>query len=46
LLRNFGSVAQLRSASIEQIAKVVPKALAERVSAHLAGPSGAVLPRG
>jgi excinuclease ABC subunit C len=37
LLRNFGSVAQLRSASIEQIAKVVPKGLAERVSAHLAG---------
>ena len=40
LLRNFGSVAQLRSASIEQIAKVVPKGLAERVSAHLAGASG------
>jgi excinuclease ABC subunit C len=37
LLRNFGSVAQLRSASVEQIAKVVPKALAERVSAHLGG---------
>jgi excinuclease ABC subunit C len=37
LLRNFGSVAQLRSASIEQIAKVVPRGLAERVSAHLAG---------
>jgi excinuclease ABC subunit C len=36
LLRNFGSIAQLRSASIEQIAKVVPKGLAERVSAHLA----------
>lgn len=44
LLRNFGSVAQLRSASVEQIAKVVPKALAERVSAHLAGASGPVLP--
>jgi len=41
LLRNFGSVAQLRSASIEQIAKVVPKGLAERVAAHLAGASGA-----
>jgi excinuclease ABC subunit C len=37
LLRNFGSVAQLRLASIEQIAKVVPKGLAERVSAHLTG---------
>jgi excinuclease ABC subunit C len=45
LLRNFGSVAQLRSASIEQIAKVVPKGLAERVSAHLAGADGAVLPK-
>jgi excinuclease ABC subunit C len=41
LLRNFGSVAQLRSASIEQIAKVVPKGLAERVSAYLAGMLGA-----
>jgi excinuclease ABC subunit C len=37
LLRNFGSVAQLRSASIEQIAKVVPRGLAERVAAHLTG---------
>lgn len=36
LLRRFGSIAQLRSASIEQIARVVPPALAERVSAHLA----------
>jgi excinuclease ABC subunit C len=45
LLRNFGSVAQLRSASIEQIARVVPKGLAERVSAHLAGANGAVLPK-
>jgi excinuclease ABC subunit C len=45
LLRNFGSVAQLRSASIEQIAKVVPKGLAERVSAHLAGTNGAALPK-
>jgi excinuclease ABC subunit C len=36
LLRNFGSVAHLRSASIDQIAKVVPRGLAERVSAHLA----------
>ncbi len=44
LLRNFGSVAQLRSASIEQIAKVVPRGLAERVSAHLAGATGTVLP--
>jgi excinuclease ABC subunit C len=45
LLRNFGSVAQLRSASVEQIAKVVPKGLAERVSAHLAGTNGAALPK-
>jgi excinuclease UvrABC nuclease subunit len=36
LLRRFGSIAQLRSASIEQIARVVPPPLAERVSAHLA----------
>jgi excinuclease ABC subunit C len=40
LLRNFGSVAQLRSATVDQIAKVVPKGLAERVSAHLAGTNG------
>ena len=45
LLRNFGSVAQLRSASIEQIAKVVPRGIAERVSSHLAGTNGTVLPR-
>jgi excinuclease ABC subunit C len=45
LLRNFGSVAQLRSASIEQIAKVVPRGIAERVSAHLTRANGAVLPR-
>jgi excinuclease ABC subunit C len=45
LLRNFGSVAQLRSASIEQIAKVVPRGIAERVSSHLAGANGTVLPR-
>ncbi len=45
LLRNFGSVAQLRSASVEQIAKVVPKGLAERVSAHLAGADGTVQSR-
>jgi excinuclease ABC subunit C len=44
LLRNFGSVAQLRSASVDQIAKVVPRGLAERVSAHLAGANGTVLP--
>jgi excinuclease ABC subunit C len=44
LLRRFGSVAQLRSASIEQIAKVVPRGIAERVSAHLAGTKGALLP--
>jgi excinuclease ABC subunit C len=43
LLRSFGSVAQLRSASVEQIAQVVPRGLAERVSAHLGGTSGPVL---
>ena len=37
LLRRFGSVAQIRSASVEQIAKVVPRGLAERVSECLAG---------
>jgi excinuclease ABC subunit C len=36
LLRRFGSITQLRSASVEQIARVVSKPLAERVSAHLA----------
>jgi excinuclease ABC subunit C len=40
LLRNFGSLAQLRSASVDQIAKVVPRGLAERVSAHLASANG------
>jgi excinuclease ABC subunit C len=45
LLRNFGSVAQLRSASVDQIAKVVTRGLAERVSAHLAGANGTVLPK-
>ncbi len=37
LLRRFGSITQLRSASVEQIARVVPRPLAERVSAHLGG---------
>ncbi len=36
LLQRFGSVAQLRSASVEQISKVIPRGLAERVSASLA----------
>ena len=36
LLRRFGSIIQLRSASVEQIARVVSRPLAERVSAHLA----------
>jgi excinuclease UvrABC nuclease subunit len=36
LLRQFGSIAQLRDARVEQIALVVPRPLAERVSAHLA----------
>ena len=44
LLRNFGSVAQIRCASVEQIAKLVPKPVAERVSAHLAG-AGIVSPK-
>jgi hypothetical protein len=35
----------LRSASIEQIAKVVPRGLAERVSAHLLGARGPDSPR-
>jgi excinuclease ABC subunit C len=35
LLRNFGSITQLRNASMEQIAKVVPRTVAERVIAHL-----------
>ena len=35
LLRRFGSITQLRSASVEQLARVVSKPLAERVSAHL-----------
>src|SRR3981189_2076225 len=39
LLRRFGSIAQLRSASVEQIARVVPATVAERVSAHLANNS-------
>lgn len=42
LLRNFGSITQLRAASVDQIAKVVPRGLAERVSAHLAGNNGTV----
>jgi excinuclease ABC subunit C len=42
LLRNFGSLTQLRAASIDQIAKVIPRGLAERVSAHLGGKSGTV----
>ncbi len=39
LLRRFGSITQLRSASVEQIARVVPATVAERVSAHLANNS-------
>jgi excinuclease ABC subunit C len=35
LLRRFGSIAQLRLASVEQIARVVPATVAERVSVHL-----------
>ncbi len=36
LLRRFGSIEHLRSASVEQIARVVSRPLAERVSAHVA----------
>jgi excinuclease ABC subunit C len=36
LLRRFGSIAQIRSATVENLARVVPRPLAERVSAHLA----------
>jgi excinuclease ABC subunit C len=43
LLRRFGSITQLRSASVEQIARVVPRTLAERVSAHLAGTATSAL---
>jgi len=43
LLRRFGSVAQIRSASVEQIAKVVPRGLAERVSERLAASRGSAL---
>jgi excinuclease ABC subunit C len=39
LLRRFGSIAQLKSASVDQISRVVPRALAERVSAHLTNPT-------
>ena len=35
LLRKFGSVSQLRVASVEDLARVVPHALAERIAAHL-----------
>src|SRR6202163_174908 len=39
LLRRFGSIAQLRLASVEQIARVVPATVAERVSVHLTNSS-------
>jgi excinuclease ABC subunit C len=35
LLRRFGSITQLRSASVDQIARVVSRPVAERVLAHL-----------
>jgi excinuclease ABC subunit C len=35
LLRKFGSVSQLRVASVEDLARVVPHTLAERIAAHL-----------
>jgi excinuclease ABC subunit C len=44
LLRRFGSITQLRSASVEQIARVVSKPVAERVSAHLAAAIASPLP--
>jgi excinuclease ABC subunit C len=43
LLRRFGSITQLRSASVEQIARVVSKPVAERVSAHLAAAAASPL---
>jgi excinuclease ABC subunit C len=43
LLRRFGSITHLRSASVEQIARVVPRTLAERVFAHLAENAGSAL---
>ena len=45
LLRRFGSITQLRSASVEQIARVVSKPLAERISEHLAGAAPFIQPR-
>jgi excinuclease ABC subunit C len=45
LLRRFGSISKLRSASIEEIVGVVSRPLAERVSAHLAGAARSRLPR-
>ena len=38
LLRRFGSITQLRSASVDQIARVVSRPVAERVLAHLEAP--------
>jgi excinuclease ABC subunit C len=35
LLRRFGSITQLRSASVDQLARVVSRPVAERVLAHL-----------
>jgi excinuclease ABC subunit C len=36
LLRRFGSITQLKNASVDQLSRVVPRALAERISEHLA----------
>jgi excinuclease ABC subunit C len=44
LLQRFGSITQLRAASVEQIARVVSRPVAERVSARLAEGTGAELP--
>ncbi len=40
LLREFGSVAQLKKLSAEQISKVIPRRQAEKVVAHLRGSDG------
>lgn len=40
LLRQFGSVAQLRAAGLEKLSRVVPQALAEEVLAYLAKQPG------
>ncbi len=40
LLQRFGSVAHLRDAGVEQVSRVVPRAQAEKILAHLEGRAG------